>query len=237
MTRLNELNTELDRSAPAPQAVPTDAQTLDNKGRSPQAKTATSMAIQGFAAITRAWRRQRTIKQLNSLNDWMLPDIGLSRGEIAEVATRLVNRPVVTTRHQGKPVVQSFLAKARRVRLRQATIRELEQLSDRILADIGVSRGDIPAAVDRLSEKQRAQAPIAQSSGSPVHELLSRLESAIRPLRQWHLSRVAAGQIARLGNVTLADLGYIKGDVDWVPEVMAKRTIANSSNRPHAGAA
>jgi len=236
MTRLNELNTELDRLAPA-LARATDVQTLVNRGRRLRAEAATGMIRQGLAAIARIARRRRTIKQLQNLSDRMLADIGLSRDQIVEVATLLATDPAVATSHQAKPAGQSFLAKARRARLRRATIRELEQLSDRVLADIGMSRGDIPAAVDRILKKQRAQASATQSGGSPVHELLSRIEGAVRPLRQWHLSRMAAGQIARLDNATLADLGYAKGDVDWVPEIMAKRKIANSTSRPHAGAA
>ena len=237
MTRLNELNVELDRLAPATKAGSTDIQTLVKRGRRLQAEAATSVFGQSFAAITRGWRRRQTIKQLQGLSNRMLDDIGLSRDQIAEVATQLAARPASATPHRGEPIMRTFLAKARRARLRRASIRELEQLSDRVLADIGMTRSQIPAAVDRALKTKSAQAPAAPSGASPVHELLSRLEGAVRPLRQWHLSRTAAGQIARLDNATLADLGYVKGDVDWVPEVMAKRKIANSTARPQAGAA
>lgn len=249
MSRLSDLNTELDRLAPA-LASATDVQTLINRGRRLRAEMLAGMASRGFAAIgravrdsslTRARRRRQTIKQLQGLSDRMLKDIGLSRDQIVGVATLLAARPAVDTGHRAKPsaepVVRSLLAKMRRARLRQATIRELEQLPNRVLDDIGISRGQIPAAVDHILKKRNAQAPASQSGGSPVHELLSHLEGAVRPLRQWHLSRKTAGQIARLGNATLTDLGYVKGDVDWVPEVMAKRKIANSANRTEAGAA
>ena len=49
-------------------------------------------------------------------------------------------------------------------------------------------------------------------------------------LRQWNLSRQAAAQMARLDPDVLSDLGYVKGDVDWVPEVLAKRRL----HRGHA---
>lgn len=257
MTRLSDLNTELDRLAPA-LARSTDIQTLVNRGRRLRAEALADLAKQGFAMVgrtargtgrrtasialagsflARAWRRRRTVKQLQSLSDRMLDDIGLRRDQIDGVATMLAARPVAGAPHSSTSIARTLLAKARRSRLRRATIRELEQLSDRVLSDIGMSRGQIPAAVERILEKQSAQAPVAPTGDSPVHELLSGLEGAVRPLRQWHLSRLAAGQIARLGNATLADLGYVKGDVDWVPEVMAKRKIANPQQRPRAGAA
>ncbi len=252
MTRLSDLNTELDRLAPA-LASATDVQTLINRGRLLRAETLASMTSRGFAAIgravresslVRARRRRQTIKQLQSLSDRMLEDIGLRRDQIAEIATLLAARPVVRP-VAGKPnrttsamaSVQTLTARVRSARLRRATIRELEQLPDRVLADIGISRGQIPTAVDNILKKRSAQVPAGQSSVSPVHALLSRLETAVRPLRQWHVSRLAAGQIARLDGATLADLGYVKGDVDWVPEVMAKRRIANPANRAQAGAA
>jgi uncharacterized protein YjiS (DUF1127 family) len=237
MTRLNELNTELDRMAPAANSSPADTQALIEEGRRLRAVAVTGLFGRGFAAIGRARRRRQTINQLQNLSDRMLEDIGLSRDQIVEVATQLAARPMVAAPRQAEPVAQSFLAKIRRARVRRATIRELEQLPDRVLADIGMSRGQIPNAVDQILKKQSARASAGKSGGSPVHELLSRLEGAVRPLRQWHLSRVAAGQIARLDNATLSDLGYVKGDVDWVPEVMAERKIANTSNRPHAGVA
>jgi len=245
MTRLSDLNTELDRLAPA-LARSTDVQALINEGRRLRAETLANLANKGFAVIgravrnsslSRARRRRQTIKQLQSLSDRMLDDIGLNRDQIDEVATLLAARPVAGAPHRATPFVQTLIAKARNARLRRATIRELEQLPDRVLSDIGISRGQIPAAVDRILKKQSAQAPASQSGDSPVHALLSHLENAVRPLRQWQLSRKTAGQIARLGNATLYDLGYVKGDLDWVSEVLAKRKIANSANRPQAGAA
>ncbi len=249
MTRLSELNTELDRLAPA-LARSTDVQALINEGRRLRSENLAVMATRCFAAVGRtvrgsslahARRRRQTINELQALSDRMLHDIGLTRDQIVEVATLLTARPAVETRRRAtvraEPLVRSLIARARRARLRQVTIRELEQLSDRVLSDIGIPRCHIPAAVDQILKKQSAQAPAVQSGGSPVHELLLHLEGAVRPFRQWHLSRLAAGQIARFGNTTLSDLGYVKGDLDWVSEVLAKRKIANLASRPQAGAA
>lgn len=260
MTRLSELNTELDRLSPGVLARTHDIQTLINKGRQARAEMLSGMARQAFQAIGRAarsigidevkamfvnsnlvrsWRCRRTIAQLNQLSDRMLADIGLTRSQIVEVAT-LLSAPADGTRRKSKLAQQSIYVRMRLAQQRRKTIRELEQLPDRILSDIGISRGRIPAAVDEILEKRNAPVATSITGGSPVHGLLAHLEGAVRPLRQWQLSRLAAGQIARLGSATLTDLGYVKGDVDWVPEVLASRKIANTSQPQHrseAGAA
>jgi uncharacterized protein YjiS (DUF1127 family) len=185
--------------------------------------------------LVHAWRRRQTVAELSMLSDRMLADIGLTRGQIVEVADALAAR-----RGNTAPSGKRLFATMRHAHQRRATIRELEQLPDRILADIGIARSQIPAAVEDILARRGDQAVVSESRESPVHGLLQHLESAVRPLRQWHVSRLAAGQIARLGSATLSDLGYVKGDVDWVPEELARRTIANTTdpdNRPHAGAA
>jgi uncharacterized protein YjiS (DUF1127 family) len=196
-------------------------------------------AVIANSNLVRSWRCRRTIAELNQLSDRMLADIGLTRSQIVEVAI-LLSAPADGTRRKSKLAQQSIYVRLRLAQQRRKTIRELEQLPDRILADIGISRGRIPAAVDEIMEKRNASVATSIAGGSPVHGLLAHLEGAVRPLRQWQLSRLAAGQIARLGSATLTDLGYVKGDVDWVPEVLASRKIANTSQPQHrseAGAA
>ena len=148
MTRLNELNVELDRLAPATKAGSTDIQTLVKRGRRLQAEAATSVFGQSFVAITRGWRRRQTIKQLQGLSNRMLDDIGLSRDQIAEVATQLAAPPASATPHRGEPIMRTFLAKARLTRLRRASIRELGPVSDRDVAARVLRRSRMPPAVD-----------------------------------------------------------------------------------------
>jgi len=241
MTRLTELNTQLTRQAQGATVQSTDTQALVREAHRLRSEAIAQIFGTaprrwfGLQALIRAWRRRQTIAELSKLSDRMLADIGLSRGQIVEVADTLSARSGDT-----KPAGKRMFAAMRQARLRRATIRELEQLPDRILADIGIARSQIPAAVEDILARRNGQAVDGESSESPVHGLLHHLESAVRPLRQWHVSRLAAGQIARLGSATLSDLGYVKGDVDWVPEVLARRKIANTTspdNRPHAGAA
>jgi len=97
------------------------------------------------------------------------------------------------------------------------------------------------AAKDSTVPEIRVTEPASAAPAriSPVHDLVHQLEAAVRPLRQWQMSRIAANQMARLDPDMLADLGYVKGDVDWVPEVLTQRRLDQPANQDgqHAGVA
>ncbi|MFQ5775836.1 MAG: DUF1127 domain-containing protein [Kiloniellaceae bacterium] len=175
--------------------------------------------------VARALQRRRTAAALSRLDDRMLRDIGLSRADIPKVAGRLAG-----PESRRAPVWARLLESLRAARRRHAVIRDLERMPDWLLNDIGIPRHDIEGAVDRMLAQQAQEAGTTRAPArSPVHDLVQQVESAVRPLRQWHLSRVAAGQLARLDPEAMADLGYVKGDVDWVPEVLAKRSLENTA--------
>ena len=88
-----------------------------------------------------------------------------------------------------------------------------------MLADIGVIRHDIPATAKDLAARE------VGSGTRPTFEQTNYWDSVLQALGQWELSRQAASQMARLHPDTLSDLGYVKGDVDWVPEVLARRRL------------
>ncbi len=196
--------------------------------------TALDTALQTFS---RYWERRRTERELAQLDDRLLADIGLSRADIdlaAAVATGTLPRRASLWRR----LAERFATARARARM----IEKLSQMPDHILNDIGIQRWQIEEAVDGiLAKRQNPDAGIRteRAAASPVHGLMARLELAILPMRQWQLSRVSAGQMARFDRDTLADLGYVKGDVDWVPEVMAKRCLipAANHNQPRKGVA
>jgi len=194
----------------------------------------------GLAALTdallRAQRQRHTAAKLSRLDDALLRDIGVLRGDIPFVAEQAVAA--------RRPAAQrpSWAARRRQARLRRSIVRQLEVLPDWALEDIGIPRYDIETVAARMAAEQAKapatatpEAPAARPAApvrvSPVHDLVHQLEAALRPLRQWQMSRVAANQMARLDPDMLADLGYVKGDVDWVPEILARRRLGKPANQ------
>ena len=183
-------------------------------------------------AIRRDLALRRTVRELDCLDDRQLADIGLTRADIPAAARRALGQPAQSRSFLAEIAEQIFRARAR-----ASMIRDLRRLPDHILSDIGIERSMIVEAVDGVlaCHDQAAPPPAARPAApSPVHDLLRRLDAAVRPLRHWNMSRIAAGQLARFDGKTMADLGYVKGDVDWVPDVMAERRLKPAANRNQA---
>jgi uncharacterized protein YjiS (DUF1127 family) len=184
----------------------------------------------------------RTIRELDRLTDRQLADIGLTRGEITAAAQRVAAE--VTGIPAGaaignRSVLAEIGERFYRARARASMVRDLRRLPDHVLADIGIERGAIEEMVEAVLDRRDREGPAAEQpprAGSPVHDLLHGLEAAVRPLLHWNMSRIAAGQFARLDGETLSDLGYVKGDVDWVPDEMASRRLKAPANRNQARA-
>ena len=194
-----------------------------------------------FAAVADYLARRKTQRELARLDDRMLADIGLSRGDIEIAAvraaeTRSVNGVGSVAPHAGTPFLAQLVRAFAAARVRARMIRELKSMPDHLLRDIGVERWQIGDAVDGILAKKSVAATrqyaakTSVADVSPVHGLLGRIESALLPLRRWQVTRIAAGQMARFDRDTLADLGYVKGDVDWVPEAMADRQTKRPAN-------
>lgn len=188
----------------------------------------------GLFALIRSWNERRVaIKELEGLDDRLLRDIGLTRGDIQDAVTcGFANvAPASVLAETGAPTpvqprrsllgglaARALSALRHRHRVFR-TINELRALDDRMLADIGLSRGQIPMIASNLA------APLEPASKARATIQPSPLGSVVLTMRRWNLSRLAASQMARLGPDTLSDLGYVKGDIDWVPEVLANRTL------------
>ena len=126
-----------------------------------QGRTAGLSALVDFVAtnivgpIKLAMARRKTIAQLRGLDDRLLADIGLERGMLDQAADGVAAREAGI---QTKPV--GVVANIRAWLTRRATIRELQALDDRMLADIGIARGDIEATVVREAEAKAVLAAV-----------------------------------------------------------------------------
>ena len=121
-----------------------------------------------MAPLRTAYRRWDLASELNRLDDRMLADIGIIRADIPEIARTAFPRQSAIARivaGAAKRLV-AFLATAYR---RRNMANELNRLSDHMLADIGISRANIPAIVRATLAAQRQAATVQVSA--TVHTL------------------------------------------------------------------
>jgi uncharacterized protein YjiS (DUF1127 family) len=166
--------------------------------------------------IRRRLEKRQVMAELRALNDRALRDIGIERGQIELV----VDAMKIEAPRSPRPAVGPFAA-LRRWRYRRRTINALAALDDRLLDDIGLVRaniGEFVRSVDKAVVSGRIE-------GRTAAQKIRHVKTPLDALRQWDLSRRAASDMARLDPEALADLGYVKGDVDWVPEVLAQRKL------------
>lgn len=186
-----------------------------------------------LAALRRRFRRATIARQLAALDDRLLADIGIERWQIADVAAQAAAEASPITRTDRTAAGTSFLQTVgrfvndhvivplRRAYHRQVTYRELSALDDRLLRDIGLTRGDIPAVVNALSEgelRREASAHAGRTREEDGHDVLW-------SLRLWNRSRSAAKALYALDDRTLNDIGLVRGEVDDVAEELALRSL------------
>lgn len=121
-----------------------------------------------LAAVKRRRERQRTLKALGQLDDRLLSDIGISRADIEATAAACCGQEPKT----GGSVWPRLAARIGRELRRRRTVLELSAMSDELLADIGISRADIPAVAAALvaeAPQQTAADETAERAGeTPV---------------------------------------------------------------------
>ncbi len=101
-----------------------------------------------------AWGRRREVyNELMSMDDRTLADIGLARYDIAEYVRRLgreIQQPLPESLAAMETDVTAPLRAWNRARV---TARQLAELTDRQLSDIGVVRGDIDELAHEVARK------------------------------------------------------------------------------------
>lgn len=99
-------------------------------------------------ALRRGLARRRTLAALEDLDDRLLRDIGVERGDIGRIA--------LESSQAAHPYPASWLqrlgSELKRAATRRQTIAQLAALDDRLLRDIGIERAAIPEMVDARLE-------------------------------------------------------------------------------------
>jgi uncharacterized protein YjiS (DUF1127 family) len=164
--------------------------------------------------LLRPFRRARIARELRMLDERMLRDIGLTRSDIDRIAALSVGGEewvvVSLAKHLAHELVAWFA--------RRDAYRRLMALDNRMLADIGLTRAEIPALVRSMNGRAGAQ---ARSSFEA---------EVILPLRQWNLWRDAHKQLNQLDNHMLSDIGLVRGDLDRVADELADRALRSPAN-------
>ena len=171
-----------------------------------------------FQSIRRPFLRAAIVHRLDRLDDRILDDIGIARWEIPAVADRVAGR---SAQRLSTAVARMASALAGGLKVwmeRRTATRELMALDDRMLRDIGISRSDIPEIVATFG---RIAPESDVSNADPLESL-----------RQWARRRATAKDLSSLDNRTLNDIGMVRGDIDWVAEELAFRSLrpANSNH-------
>ena len=178
----------------------------------------------------RAAERRNLVAELNALDDASLADIGLKRWEISEAADRFSGPKGASlgwlVGRLGALAVSRAARAVSRWYDRQKAYQELMSLDEHTLRDIGISRTEIPALINQMATVDYRAAP---ASWTLEDEL-------VRPLRQWNRSRAAAKTLNAMDDRMLSDIGMVRGDIDWVSEAMARRSVgaANTNQNPQA---
>ncbi len=149
-----------------------------------------------FTLVSRYFARRRTQRELSRLDDRILADIGLTRGQIDWAAAEATGTPF-----QKKTSIWGELLTVMAMAWKRGQmIRSLRSLPPHVLADIGIPHDQIEEAVHRILAQNVAKDEGVKTEtvhASPVHGLLRRVEAAAWPFRRGQTHRAPAGQVSR----------------------------------------
>lgn len=198
------------------------------RANSPEAATReTGFAALGLFAkhavnsVRRFMERAAIARELSALDDRELSDIGLGRGDIDAVAqASVVNDGPSVTAAFGEMLHDLLVAPVALWNKRRAAYGALNALDDRMLSDIGLARAEIGSVVKGLHK----------SVAYPAVSL-----DVVAPLAAWNRARQTANQLYRLEDRMLADIGVVRGDIDWLASEVASRAVSAANRNAVAG--
>lgn len=134
-----------------------------------------------WAPLRQRLERRRAVRDLAALDDRLLRDVGLSRGEIPEVVAQEPG-----ARGSMRTVWRDTVALYRLARVRRRMIRDLDALPDWILNDIGVPRWNIEESVDRslahqIVEVRKAEERRSSGGRASLRDVVARLRASASP--------------------------------------------------------
>jgi uncharacterized protein YjiS (DUF1127 family) len=162
--------------------------------------------------------RSAIARELAALTDRELADIGLARGDIPAVAERSVAVPaeISPVAALGEMLNDLLLAPVAMWNKRRVAYSALNGLDNRMLADIGIARAEIPDVVKGMHK----------AVSYPALSL-----DLVAPIAAWNRARQTANQLYRLEDRMLQDIGVVRGEIDWVASEVAHKMAANR-NQP-----
>ncbi len=177
-------------------------------------------------SVRRTLERAAIARELSALDDRELSDIGLGRGDIGAVAEASVTptgEPSLGAAF-GEMLHDLLVAPVVLWNKRRAAFSALNALDNRMLSDIGVTRAEIGSVVKGLHK----------SVAYPAVSL-----DVVAPIAAWNRARLTANQLYRLEDRMLADIGVVRGDIEWIASEVAQKAVAANRNavagtRPHA---
>jgi uncharacterized protein YjiS (DUF1127 family) len=171
-------------------------------------------------AVRRVVERTTILRELAALSDRELADIGLLRGDIPAAAMNSVTVPEGPSLFAafGEMLHDLLIAPVVLWNKRRVAYTALNALDNRMLADIGVARAEIADVVKGLHK----------SVAYPSVSL-----DVVAPIAAWNRARQTANQLYKLEDRMLADIGVVRGDIEWLAsEVAHKAVTAANRNQP-----